>query len=123
MNYNDENNSINYDLFEKKERAKTNLMWFLGFGIIGTAIMLIAGRKEVFGNFGLLELFIAIPVAVIFLVWAFGSIPIGVRLLFKVIIPISLQGLGSCIILGTFIGFIVSPFILIRDIYYLVKKY
>ena len=126
MNYED-NYEIDYDLLEKKERAKKNLGWFLGVGIIGSIILLIAMGKDVFGSTyqasGLFATIFTVIFMFLVLLYCIGSIPMGVRLLFKVIIPCNIYTLGICVILGMAIGLVVTPIILIRDIYYLAKKY
>ena len=131
----DYSNNIDYDLFEKKERAKTNLRLFFGFGIIGTIIMVVAmiataevSPTESLSYFiqegGFIPAMIVLVVVGLMLIDAFGGIPIGVRLIFKSgIMPLNLYTLFIMVSIGIFVGAFISPFIVIRDIYYLAKKY
>ena len=131
MNYRD--NEL-YDLMEKKERAKTNLKWFFGFGIIGVIFMCVIVWKEIIcnsvfslANMNFPELIIVILTVILMFLMGidgFGGIPIGVRLIFKLgFIPLNFYTLGLMVSIGAFIGAFVSPYIVIRDIYYLAKKY
>ena len=123
MNYSD---NIDYDLMEKKERAKRNLQWFLGVGAIGAIILMVSFTRENI-NAAFQENIIggiaAIIIGFLILVCVLGSIPIGIRLIFKVIMPCNFYTFGICVMVGYVVGLFVTPFIVIRDIYYLAKKY
>jgi len=126
MNYAETvNESINYELLEKKERAKANLKWFLIPGIVGTILAsLIAFGNGGAPSLGILEAIIVIPIVGVMMIYGVGSMVFGIHLVVqKLGIAILFFTLGGLLLVGAIIGLLVTPFIIARDIYYLAKKY
>ena len=129
-------------LFEKKERARTNLKVFFYSGIIFVVINLFISIMTIilllppdvkdmfrssFGELPLLALIIsgiiAIPVGLFLGVCVFGSVALSVYMMFKkygmLFLFLIIFTAGSALIITIMAGYIISPIIVIRDIYYL----
>jgi len=113
---------IDYELLEKKDRAKKNLGLFFGVGIVGAIILMYFLYQQDGGTWKENAMFVIF--AFFLLVYMFGSMAIACKFLWPILV-VAGNAFTFCVFLAgiTFGGVIaIGPYILIRDIYYLVKK-